>query len=298
MRIRKMQKTRNMVLGVLALVLVLGGCGAPSVKMKSLEILGEWADYLELVPGKSVFEINDSNKNDVELLVSVTFQLKKTWEAGAKDETTFVLVPITKNRIRISNENFTVADTGRLNELVQRSPGTTIAVTFHRDASTIRMKKSEAKKLAKSIGGFEGRTIETSAARRYIVAVAPFSVNANLRGDVARGMVLEGLRNNPEASNFSYVDTSQTDTILKQHNFEASDWSSQEKVAAIGKALNATIIVTGAVEQISDGSITYTFTVLNINTMEVIGVSAGTVKKLADITDRVRTMRITLPSIW
>ena len=51
---------------------------------------------------------------------------------------------------------------------------------------------------------------------------------------------------------FKVVDRTKVDFIKKQHEFQNSDWSNDEKVAKLGNALNANIVVTGQLMPFKD----------------------------------------------
>lgn len=65
------------------------------------------------------------------------------------------------------------------------------------------------------------------------------------------------------------VDRSSVDKIKAQHQFQNSDWSNSEKVAQLGNALNASLVITG---QLMDfrGILVATFRMLDVNTMEIV----------------------------
>ena len=65
------------------------------------------------------------------------------------------------------------------------------------------------------------------------------------------------------------VDRSSVDKIKAQHQFQNSDWSNSEKVAQLGNALNASLVITG---QLMDfrGTLVATFRMLDVNTMEIV----------------------------
>ena len=65
------------------------------------------------------------------------------------------------------------------------------------------------------------------------------------------------------------VDRSSVDKIKAQHQFQNSDWSNSEKVARLGNALNASLVITG---QLMDfrGTLVATFRMLDVNTMEIV----------------------------
>ena len=65
------------------------------------------------------------------------------------------------------------------------------------------------------------------------------------------------------------VDRSSVDKIKAQHNFQNSDWSNSDKVAQLGNALNASLVITGQLMDFK-GSLVATFRMLDVNTMEIV----------------------------
>lgn len=75
------------------------------------------------------------------------------------------------------------------------------------------------------------------------------------------------------------VDRSSFDKIKSQHRFEASDWSNTEKVAELGKALNANQIITGQISQFGS-QLVCTVRLVDVNTTEIV---SSTVKRVANM---------------
>ena len=95
-----------------------------------------------------------------------------------------------------------------------------------------------------------------------------------------REAVNSGLLEHKNKSKFRVVDTNHIDRIVDQHRFEASAWSDSAKVTEIGRALNADIIVITTVTHngvvtinASSWKVNVAVTVLDINTMELLGKS-------------------------
>ena len=80
---------------------------------------------------------------------------------------------------------------------------------------------------------------------------------------------------------FKVVDRSQIDAIKKQYEFQNSDWSNEEKVAELGNALNASIVVTGQLMPFKD-KIVVSFRMLDVNTMEIV---SSATEKVSDISE-------------
>ncbi len=65
------------------------------------------------------------------------------------------------------------------------------------------------------------------------------------------------------------VDRNSFDKIKAQHAFQTSDWSNSDKIAQLGKALNANLVVVGQLLSFK-GSLVATFRMLDVNTVEII----------------------------
>jgi hypothetical protein len=116
--------------------------------------------------------------------------------------------------------------------------------------------------------------------KRHVVAILPIQ-NSQDR-DMAqqiRTVVTGGLLKNKQKKYYDVVDTSFIDYIIEQHQFENSDWSSPDKVAEVGKALNADIV--GIIsyrfktEHFFSSSADVSINFLDINTMRVVAVFTG-----------------------
>ena len=65
------------------------------------------------------------------------------------------------------------------------------------------------------------------------------------------------------------VDRNSFDKIKAQHAFQTSDWSNSDKIAQLGKALNANMVITGQLMSFK-GTLVATFRMLDVNTVEII----------------------------
>lgn len=78
------------------------------------------------------------------------------------------------------------------------------------------------------------------------------------------------------------IDRSNVDKIKAQHNFQNSEWSNEDKVALLGKALNANMIISGQIISFGEKLIA-TFRMLDVNTTEIVSsatVYAGNILEL------------------
>ena len=85
---------------------------------------------------------------------------------------------------------------------------------------------------------------------------------------------------------FKVVDRTKVDFIKKQHEFQNSDWSNDEKVAKLGNALNANIVVTGQLMPFKD-KIVVSFRMLDVNTMEIVTSATARVSDTSKFFDKI-----------
>ena len=91
------------------------------------------------------------------------------------------------------------------------------------------------------------------------------------------------------------VDRSNFDKIRAQQNFQLSDWSNNDKVAKLGKALNANVVVTGQVMKFRS-QVMFVTQILDVNTTEILSSSDKVVNDVAELFGFFGTMCGTLTS--
>jgi TolB-like protein len=77
-----------------------------------------------------------------------------------------------------------------------------------------------------------------------------------------------------DSGKFKVVDRSKVNEIKKQHEFQNSDWSNDEKVAKLGNALNANMVAVGKLMPFQK-KINASFRILDVNTMEIVSTADG-----------------------
>ena len=82
------------------------------------------------------------------------------------------------------------------------------------------------------------------------------------------------------------VDRSKIDKIKKEHEFQNSDWSNNEKVAKLGNVLNANAVITGQL-MLFKKDIVATFRMLDVNTMEIVSSATTRVKDTSEFFDKI-----------
>ena len=92
---------------------------------------------------------------------------------------------------------------------------------------------------------------------------------------------------------FKVVDRSKIDKIKKEHEFQNSDWSNNEKVAKLGNVLNANAVITGQL-MLFKKDIVATFRMLDVNTMEIVSSATTRVKDTSEFFDKIPEIAKTL----
>ena len=83
------------------------------------------------------------------------------------------------------------------------------------------------------------------------------------------------------------VDRNSFDKIRAQHSFQESDWSDSDKIAQLGKALNANIVVTGQL-LLFKGKLIATFRMLDVNTVEIVATTTEQVSDTSELFDKLK----------
>ncbi len=124
-------------------------------------------------------------------------------------------------------------------------------------------------------------TIALSAARN--IAVMTFDVAGNaVTEEEAEGITELFISELASTGKSTVVDRANFDKIIKEINFQNSDWSDKEKTAKLGKAINASIIVRGKITKL--GSRIYlSVTFIDIVTAEIISSGREEFFRLDDI---------------
>lgn len=83
------------------------------------------------------------------------------------------------------------------------------------------------------------------------------------------------------------VDRNSFDKIRAQHSFQESDWSDSDKIAQLGKALNANMIVTGQL-LLFRGKLIATFRMMDVNTVEIVATTTEQVSDTNELLDKLK----------
>jgi TolB-like protein len=88
-----------------------------------------------------------------------------------------------------------------------------------------------------------------SAQQRPVVAVAPFDAISGIGADEANGILRVFNIRLANSGAVALVDRNIVDRVIREHRFQAGDWSDTEKTAELGKAMNADWLVRGEIER-------------------------------------------------
>lgn len=111
-------------------------------------------------------------------------------------------------------------------------------------------------------------TAQEQEQQKMVAAVVPFDSSGVPQEEVDvvyRMFLSEFVR----TGKCTVVDRSSFDKIKAQQNFQLSDWSNNDKVAKLGKALNANVVVTGQIMKFRTNFMFIT-QILDVNSTEII----------------------------
>jgi TolB-like protein len=107
-------------------------------------------------------------------------------------------------------------------------------------------------------------------AQQPVVAVAPFDAISGISSTDANMITRVFFIRLGNTSKVSLVDRSVVERVLREHSFQAGDWSDQQKTAELGKALNTDWIVRGELETFGN-NILVTVQFYDIQTFRFMG---------------------------
>jgi hypothetical protein len=271
-----------------ALLLSCGGRSETTIRAQGVEILGPLSAYVTIPAGKYTVKINETDKSV--LVLGLDLELLKTYPGDpAEAAAGLAVIPTDKAGIRLEGYHFTVSSMDKFANLLEGEPGRTSLITFRGtvDANIAANKKPGfARAVFRAVRGFEGTVYESSVDDEIVVAVSALAKGEDVPDNIAAketSELVEGLRQNRYVTRV--VDYSQVERIMEQHRFEAGDWSNSDKVAEIGRALNANVIIIGTITlsgktpgslgplKLMDDLPIYSVGVqlLDVNTMEILG---------------------------
>ncbi|GMO42723.1 MAG: hypothetical protein Pg6C_04300 [Treponemataceae bacterium] len=284
-----------------------------AIEISEVFITGAWKDYIEVVPG--TYTLEDGGTSTLTAQITVRLRLKQPYPGNDEDSAyTFRLMALNKNGSPAGDtySGMQITTREKFNEFVRGRAGDAALITFQEYLSFDRKK---AKVQFAAIAAFDGKTIDppkrtakapetagsnskpavpASAAPgntdtasafnprteartgRRIVAVPELTATKSISEDMVvsfTAAVTSGLVKN--ASINRVVDYNQINRIMKQHKFEASDWSNPAKYAEIGKALNVDTIAVGTLslggKDIFGQEYVVSVQLIDISTMAIAG---------------------------
>ena len=125
-----------------------------------------------------------------------------------------------------------------------------------------------------------------------VVVVAPFDTKgvAQDEADIITELFTAEYANTGAAS---VVDRNSFDKIKAQLKFQSSDWSNADKVAELGKALNANHVVVGQLLKFR-GQIITTIKIIDVNTTTILASYTEKLKDIEDLLDNIHYICKTL----
>lgn len=122
------------------------------------------------------------------------------------------------------------------------------------------------------------------AQTKPVVVVAPFDTKgvAQDEAEVITELFTAEYANTGSAS---VVDRNSFDKIKTQLSFQSSDWSNADKVAQLGKALNANHVVVGQLLKFRS-QIAVTIKIIDVNTTTILASHTEKVKDIEDLLDK------------
>ena len=108
------------------------------------------------------------------------------------------------------------------------------------------------------------------AQQQPVVAVAPFEATSGITTAEANMITRVFFIRLGNTNRVSLVDRNVVDRVLREHSFQAGDWSNEQKTAELGRALNSDWIVRGELEKFGD-NILVTVQFYDIQTFRFMG---------------------------
>ena len=122
-------------------------------------------------------------------------------------------------------------------------------------------------------------------AQQPVVAVAPFDAISGISSTDANMITRVFFIRLGNTNKVSLVDRNVVDRVLREHSFQAGDWSNQQKTAELGSALNADWIVRGELEKFGN-NILATVQFYDIRTFRFMGGSDTLLANAAEAMDK------------
>lgn len=136
------------------------------------------------------------------------------------------------------------------------------------------------KKLITIFLAFVTMVVLCYAQRQNVVAVVPFTYKA-VSGDDAETITELVTSEYAVATSATVVDRNHFEAMKEQQRFELTDWSDVQKIAQLGKALNAIKVLCGQVRKLGN-KITVNVRVIDVNTTAIYASATKCIEALDD----------------
>jgi len=117
------------------------------------------------------------------------------------------------------------------------------------------------------------------------VAVAPFDAISGISATDANMITRVFFIRLGNTNRVSLVDRNVVDRVLREHSFQAGDWSNEQKTAELGRALNSDWIVRGELEKFGE-NILVTVQFYDIQTFRFMGGADTLLANAAEAMDK------------
>lgn len=125
------------------------------------------------------------------------------------------------------------------------------------------------------------------------MAVMPFDIVGNaITADEAEAITELYIAELVDAGVVKIVDRANFDKVMKEINFQSSDWSNSEKTAKLGKALNAKFISRGKIMKLGS-KLTISVSVIDIQTAENVAATKATYEDIDELVSKLYKLEIT-----
>jgi TolB-like protein len=137
------------------------------------------------------------------------------------------------------------------------------------------------------------------SAQQLTVAVSPFDARGGFTKDDAEAVYELFVGELAVSGPVRVVDRGSFDKIMTEMKFQQSDWADSQKVAQLGRAMNANSIIRGQLMSLG-GKLVITASVLDINTAQILSSSRLQLNNIGEVFDGiggfVRDITKNLPS--
>ena len=153
--------------------------------------------------------------------------------------------------------------------------------------------------LVKTMANNLPRSSQPVSSQTLTMAVSQFDIRSGLSADQLE-VVMELFIAQFVSGGAKVVDRNSFDKIRAEMNFQDSDWADSNKVAQLGRALNANSIIRGTVTSLG-GQISVTSTILDINTAQILSSATmrmgGVAEIFVKLPDFVKDLELNMPGV-